>query len=114
MLRPIRPLHVVHCPVRATTRVAPTCYSWSPYYLSPGQGGGCLDFAVLSLDGSRFTSGPCAGCSIACRCSSLTVGLLSNALHRALQVIGGSSDARDIAAVRLIADRPDLGFYLTS
>src|SRR6266700_1133255 len=104
---------VAPSPLRATTRVAPTCCSSSPYYLSPGQGGG-LDFAVLSLDGSRFTSGCCARCSIARACSSLTVGFLADALQCALRGIGGRSDAREIAACKRIAHGPDLVFDLTA
>src|SRR6266851_6053730 len=74
--------------------------------------GFCLHFAVVSLDGPRLTTGCCAGCPIARGCSGLTVDLLANALHGALQVIGGTADTREIGACKRITYGPAVILHL--
>src|SRR5258707_7070624 len=76
--------------------------------------GSWLDFAVLALDGPRFATGCCAGCSSARGCTRLTVDLLANALHRALQVIGCDADTREIAARKRSAYGLDLVLHLAA
>src|SRR5260221_12748628 len=76
--------------------------------------GSRLDFAVLSLDGSRFTAGCCTGGSIARGCSRLTVDFLADALHGALQVIARSAHTREITARKCIAHGLDLVLDLTA
>src|SRR6266481_2300289 len=85
--------------------------SWSPSRICVGS---CLDFPILSLDRPRFATGCCPGCSIARSCSRLTVGLLADALHRALQVIGGTANAREIASCKRIAHGLDLVLNLAA
>src|SRR5260370_16779837 len=77
-------------------------------------GGSWLDFAVLALDGPRFTTGCRAGCSSARGCTRLTVDLLANALHRALQVIGCGAHTRKIAARKRSAHGLDLVLHLAA
>src|ERR1700737_4663323 len=78
--------------------------------------GSSLDLAVLSLDGSRFTTGCCSRCSIARTrgCSGPAVGLLADALHCALQVFCRAAHAREIAACERIAYGPDLVLNLAA
>src|SRR5260221_9875556 len=73
-----------------------------------------LDFAVLSLDGPRFATGCCADCSRARGCTRVTVDLLANALHRALQVICRGAQTRQIAARKSLAHGLDLCLHLAS
>src|SRR5260370_5988506 len=77
-------------------------------------GGSWLDFAVLALDGPRFTTGCRARCSSARGCTRLTVDLLANALHRALQVIGCGAHTRQIAARKRNAHGLDLVLHLAA
>src|SRR5579864_8240620 len=73
-----------------------------------------LDFAVLALDGPRFATGCCAGCSSTRGCTRLTVDLLANALHRALQVIGCGAHTREITARKRSAHGLDLVLHLAA
>src|SRR5258708_31008432 len=77
-------------------------------------GGSWLDSAVLSLKGPRFITGCCAGCSSARGCTRLTVDLLANAQHRALQVIGCGAPTRKIAARKRSAHGLDLILHLAA
>src|SRR5260370_27919143 len=77
-------------------------------------GGSWLDFAVVGLNGPRFATGCCAGCSSARGCTRLTVDLLANALHRALQVIGCGAHTRKIAARKRSAHGLDLVLHLAA
>src|SRR6266446_4142697 len=76
--------------------------------------GSWLDFAVLALDGPRFATGCCAGCSSARGCTRVTVDLLANALHRALQVICRGAHTRQIAARKRLAYGLDLVLHLAA
>src|SRR5258708_35545505 len=77
-------------------------------------GGSWLDFAVLALDGPRFTTGCCAGCSSARGCTRVTIDLLANALHRALQVIGRGAHTRKIAPRKRSPHGLDLVLHLAA
>src|SRR5260221_4186591 len=73
-----------------------------------------LDFAVLALDGPRFATGCCAGCSSARGWSRLTVDLLAKALHGTLQVIGRAAHTCEIAARKRSAHGFDLVPHLAA
>src|SRR5260370_15619848 len=77
-------------------------------------GGRGVALAVLALDGPRFATGCRAGCSSARGCTRLTVDLLANALHRALQVIGCGAHTRKIAARKRSAHGLDLVLHLAA
>src|SRR5258708_653263 len=106
---PTRRPHPVHdaSETRSSPWKEPHILVWCPSRMSVGS---CLGFAVLSLNGPRFTT----GCSIARGCSRLAVDLLADALHRAVQVICRAAHTSEIAARKRITHSPDVLLHLAA